>query len=71
MCQTGQCAPFVMTGEAAAGFDRDILTEYDRDLGGVLHIADSGNEIIVGFPDDMTPRDKDNAHIILEAWGFE
>ena len=71
MCQTGQCAPFVMTGEAAAGFDRDLLSEYDHDLGGVLHIEDSGSRIVVGFPNNMPQQDKDNAHIILEVWGFE
>ena len=70
MC-LGQCAPFVMTGDAATGFDRDLLTDYDHDLGGVLRIEDHMDTIIVRFPDDMPKRDKDNAHFILDVWGFE
>ena len=70
MC-LGQCAPFKMTGEAAKNFDRDILTDYDRDLGGILQIEDSGSMIVVTFPENMRPQDKNNAHLILEVWGFE
>ncbi len=70
MC-LGQCEPFVMTGVAATSFDRSVLSDYDNELGNILQIEDVGNKIIVGFPDDMPERDKDNAHLILEVLGFE
>lgn len=70
MC-LGQCVPFVMAGEDAESFDRDILAEYNQDLGGALHIQDAGDRIVVTFLDDMEEKEKDNAHLILETMGFE
>lgn len=71
MC-LGQCEPFVMTGAAAVAFDRDLLAEYNQDIGGVLVIEDSGDRIVVSFPDGMDAEDKENAHLILEeSFGFE
>jgi hypothetical protein len=70
MC-LGQCEPFVKTGVDATSFDRDLLTEYNRELGDVLIINDSGNKIVVTFPDNMDEEDKNNAHLILEeVFGF-
>ena len=61
-----------MTGEKAQKFDRDLLTEYDAELGKVLLIEDSGDRIVVSFPHDMSDVDKGNAHLILEeSFGFE
>jgi hypothetical protein len=60
-----------MSGEKAATFDRDALHEYNDDLGGILVISDSGDNIVVAFTDDMEERTKDDAHCILEAMGFE
>ncbi len=60
-----------MTGEAAERFDRDILMDYNRDLGDMLQIEDLGSTIIVSVKEDMPEKDKDNSHLILEGFGFE
>lgn len=71
MC-LGECVPFVMTGTEAEKFDRDLLDEYNAELGNVLLIKDSGNRIVVSFPPDMDEKDKNNAHAILEeSFGFQ
>ena len=71
MC-LGQCAPFVMDGEAARNFDRSLLDEYNKDIGGVLQIDDTGDRIVVSFPSDMNEDAKNDAHIILEvSFGFQ
>jgi hypothetical protein len=71
MC-LGQCEPFVKSGEAATSFDRSLLQEYNDDIGNVLIIEDTGDRIVVSFPDDMDPKTKDDAHLILEeAFGFD
>lgn len=70
MC-LGPCVPFVMTGEMAKAFDRSILTEYNAELGNTLHIEDAEDQIVVSFTDGMCEPDKNNAHLILEIWGFQ
>ncbi len=71
MC-LGQCEPFVLNGPEAVAFDRELLNEYNRDLKGILLIEDTGDRIVVSFPDNMDEKTKNDAHLILEeAFGFE
>ncbi|MBP6924399.1 MAG: hypothetical protein KBC62_02175 [Candidatus Pacebacteria bacterium] len=60
-----------MVGVEATNFDRRLLDEYNEELGGVLVIEDTGDKIVVSFPDGMNECDKNNAHTILEeSFGF-